>query len=273
MEHHPWDGKWCPSCRRRDCLDFTEAKRLLDPGYFPTPCFCQLCDRKFLGENFCAYHLQRRSRNISPICDTYKLCPECYCTYEVKNAGKSRRPKQHKCGWGECPVYKKHFHIASHQCYIQATSDEEDESKEKRVPRDEVGTRPFREPNPDDYEAMMNVESIQTPILLCAETDKGEETMSFYGPDCTKRFFEGLEELAVDIDGDDREVIVIFHNLKDYDGLFLFFFFHCYTHHRKVKNLINIGPRYCPSSLTGYPSRILSVSCPLCWPTFRPPLD
>ena len=65
--------------------------------------------------------------------------------------------------------------------------------------------------------------------------------MSFYGPDCTERFFEWLEELAVDIDGDDREVIVIFHNLKGYDGLFLLQ--HCYSHHREVANPITIGAK------------------------------
>lgn len=163
MEHHPCDGKWCPSCRRRECPDFTEAKRLLDPGYFLTPCFGQLCYRKFLEENCYAYHLQRRSRNISPICDTYKRCPECCCTYEVKNAGKSGRPKQHKFGWGECPVCKKQVHIASHQCYIQTISDEEDERKEPSP--DDPDTRVHVEREPPlqvyaDYEATTNAEGI-----------------------------------------------------------------------------------------------------------------
>lgn len=280
MDHHPCNGKWCSSCRRRDCPDFTEAKRLLDPGNFPTPSsFCPLCHRTFFGENCYTYHLQRRSRNISSICDNYKRCPECCCTYEVKNAGKSGRPKQHKCGWGECPVCKKQVHIASHQCYIQTISDEEDERKEKRVLRDEVGTRPFREPDPDDpdnrvhverepplqvyadYEATTNAEGIQTPILLCAETDEDEETMFFYGPDCTERFFEWLEEQAVDIDGDDREAIVIFHNLKGYDGLFLLE--HCYSHHREVENPITVGTK-----ILSFKSDRLTFKDSLCFLSF-----
>jgi len=33
--------------------------------------------------------------------------------------------------------------------------------------------------------------------------------------------FEHLESLAVDEDGDDRNIIVIFDNLKGYDGMFI----------------------------------------------------
>ena len=53
-----------------------------------------------------------------------------------------------------------------------------------------------------DYEATTDAEGNQTPILLCAETDKEDETVSFYGSDCTSDSFVWLEELAVDQDGD-----------------------------------------------------------------------
>ena len=99
-EHHPCDGKWCPSCHRKDCPDFTEAKQPLGPGKFLSPSsLCHLCHRSFFGEDCYSYHLHRRSKNIPSICLTYKKCPDCFKTYEVENAGKSRsRPKQHKCG-------------------------------------------------------------------------------------------------------------------------------------------------------------------------------
>lgn len=49
--NHSCDGKWCPSCHQKDCLDFTEAKRPLGPSKFPTPTsLCQLCYRKFFGD-------------------------------------------------------------------------------------------------------------------------------------------------------------------------------------------------------------------------------
>ena len=111
----------------------------------------------------------------------------------------------------------------------------------------EVGTRPFEEPerdNPDTrilverepplqvycyYEAITDAEGNQTPILLCAETDEEDETVSFYGPDYTTPFFDWLEELALDQDRDDQNVIVLFHNLKGYDGMFILQ--HCYATH------------------------------------------
>ena len=92
-----------------------------------------------------------------------------------------------------------------------------------------------------DYEAVTDAKGNQTPILLCAETDEDDETVSFYGPDCTSHFFDWLEELAVDQDGDDRDVIDLFHNLKGYDGMFLLQ--HCYKVHREVKDQITVGTK------------------------------
>ena len=134
-----------------------------------------------------------------------------------------------------------------------------DDPKTKRLSRDEVGTRPFTESTPDDpdtrviverepplqvycdYEAITDAEGNQTPILLCAETDEDDETVTFYGPDGTFRFFDWLEELAVDQDGDDRPVIAIFHNLKGYDGMF--FLQYCYRTHREVEDQITVGTK------------------------------
>ena len=129
----------------------------------------------------------------------------------------------------------------------------------KRMSRNEVGTRPFTEPEPDDpdtrvfverepalqvycdYKAVTDVEGNQTPILLFAETDEDNEMVSFYGPDCTSRFFDWLEELALDQVGDDRHVIAIFHNLKGYDGMFLLQ--HCYATHQEVTDQITVGTK------------------------------
>ena len=150
-ENHPCDGKWCPSCHRQDCPDFTEAKQPLGPDQFPSSSsLCRLCRRSFFGEDSYSYHLHRRGKNIPSICLTYKKCLECSKTYEVENAAKSRsKPKQHKCGWGECPICE-HVHVASQQCYIQTIPEAEDDPKMKRVSRDEVRTRHFEEPDPED---------------------------------------------------------------------------------------------------------------------------
>jgi len=146
-----------------------------------------------------------------------------------------------------------------HQCYIQRIPEVEDDPKMKHVPRNEVGTRPYTEPDPGDpdtrvmedrepplqvycdYEAFTDDEGNQTPILLCLEDDESDFTAFFYGPDCTADMFQHLESLAVDVDGDDRNVIVILHNLKGYDGIFILQ--HCYDTHREVTDQVTVGTK------------------------------
>ena len=48
-----------------------------------------------------------------------------------------------------------------------------------------------------------------------------------------------MEALAVDQDGDDRNVIVLFHNLKGYDGMFLLQYM--YAQNRAVERLVTVG--------------------------------
>ena len=127
------------------------------------------------------------------------------------------------------------------------------------MPRDEVKGLPFEEPEPGDpdtrvlvdrdpplqvycdYEAITDAEGNQTPILLCLEDDEEDQFCSFYGPTCTADMFDHLESIAVDVDGDDRDVIVIFHNLKGYDGMFILQ--HCYATHREVTDQITVGTK------------------------------
>ena len=262
LRHHPCNGKWCPAFKREDCPDFIEAKRPLARCRSPTPTsHCPLCHRKFFGGQCYHYHLQPRSPHIKSICDSYKKCPQCCHVYEPDpRIRRSRnRSSDHLCGWGECHICEKKVHLATHQCYIQRLPEDVDEPKKKRVSRDEVGTHPFTEPEPDDpdtrvfverepplqvycdYEAIADAEGNQTPILLCAETDEDDEMMTFYGQDCTPRFLDWLEELAVDQDGDDRPIIAIFHNLKGYDGMFILQ--HCYATHREVEDQITVGTK------------------------------
>jgi len=92
-----------------------------------------------------------------------------------------------------------------------------------------------------DFEATTDAEGNQRPILICFETDESDDTVVCDEPDCTAEMFDKLDALAVDQDGDDRQVIVIFHNLKGYDGMFLLQ--HCYAAHREVKAQITVGTK------------------------------
>ena len=90
-----------------------------------------------------------------------------------------------------------------------------------------------------DYKATTDAEGNQTPIHVWAKTDVRDETVSFYGSDCTSHFFEWFEELAVDRDGDDWNVIIIFHNSKGYDGMFILHY--CYVTNWEVTAQITVG--------------------------------
>ena len=143
-KNHLCLSKWCPSCKRKDCPDFMEAK-----------------GRKFFGDRCYNYHLQRRSLKIKSICDTYKKCPDCCHVYELdKNVrpGRNNRRPEHVCGWGECHICEKKVKLDTHQCYIQRIPEAEDDPKTKRVSRNEVGTRPFTEPDPGDPDTRVIVD-------------------------------------------------------------------------------------------------------------------
>ena len=81
-------------------------------------------------------------------------------------------------------------------------------------------------------------EGNQTPILLCLEHDEIDDTHFFYGLNCTTDIFQHLESLAVDVDEDDRNVMVIFHNLRGYDEMFILQ--HCYSTHREITDQITV---------------------------------
>lgn len=229
MAHHSCNGKWCKSCRRDNCSDFLTKKQTAGPGVFPTPTVkCQGCHREFFGQTCYENHILRTNNNKTPsVCDTYKTCPECRHTYTRQNPTKSDRPKiSHRCGWGTCHNCLKEVQLSTHQCYIQPLPGSEDEPKFKKVELEHVSGRDFipddteeayvwveREPPLQvyaDYEALTDAEGNQTPIMICLEDDESDNTHVFYGPHCTAAMFDHLEEIAVDQDGYDRDVIVIF---------------------------------------------------------------
>ena len=72
-----------------------------------------------------------------------------------------------------------------------------------------------------DFEAITDEEGVQTPILLCLEDDESEDTLSFYGKSCVASMFEHLDSLTIDEYGNERRVIMVFHNFKGYNGMFV----------------------------------------------------
>ena len=72
-----------------------------------------------------------------------------------------------------------------------------------------------------DYEAMQSADGEHRPIMVCCETDQENHTHLFYGERFSKDFLEFLDQLAINEDKFERPVIVMFHNLKGYDGMFI----------------------------------------------------
>ena len=255
LAHHPCDGRRCKSCYSRDCEEYLALKRQLNQRRYPQPTVkCDLCNRWFMGPTCFARHLSRVNGKQS-LCQTWKKCRECCKLYKVKYTEKGQ-PKgpRHKCGWTECSVCDQRANIEMHQCFIQVIPESDDHPRVKKVPENSVGCRATVgeaengfvdvEKQPPlmvyaDYEAMTDAEGIQTPILIGYETAESDTCHCHYGRDCTERFVQDMENLAVDVDGDDRNVIIIFHNLKGYDGMFLLQYM--YAHHREVERLVTVG--------------------------------
>ena len=256
--NHPCKGKWCPSCESKKCQDFLTQKAELTQGKYPKPSEpCGSCNRLFFGDECHARHLQATKSKRS-LCDTKKKCLACQKVYDYLSPDKSNnKKKKHKCGWGECPFCEQNVDLTSHQCYIQPVDPEDDEPKYKKIPLNEVDGRTIvaldeeanmawvEKPKPlfvyADYEATCDEDGLQKPILICAEPDDQDDTVSFYGSDCTEPFMDYLEELTVDEHGDERKVICIFHNFKGYDGMFVLQYL--YEKHMTVEQQICIGTK------------------------------
>ena len=72
-----------------------------------------------------------------------------------------------------------------------------------------------------DYEAMISEDATHLPICVCAQTSENNTSYTFYGDDCSKQFLEFLTNLTEDQYKEPHEVICIFHNLKEYDSIFI----------------------------------------------------
>ena len=258
---HPCKGKWCWACEWNDCKGFKEAKASSLPGQFPKPHkVCASCNRLFFGQPCYDSHKIGTKQN-KPLCDLKKKCLQCRSVYEAATLEKNPkgvRPKnkyKHKCGWGECPICLQQVEQNKHQCFIQPIDPNEDEPQLKKVKESEIGNRKayvgqdgslWVEKSPPlfvyaDYEAVTNDSGVQSPILVCCESEDGHEPPPFYGTSCTEDFFDYLDGLKVDEYNDERRVIVIFHNFKGYDAMFVLQYL--YANCREVSAQICIGTK------------------------------
>ena len=257
IAHHPCDGRRCEGCHELDCPDWLAEKERAGVGRFVHPVVtCSTCHRSFFGRGCFSCHKSSPEGKKSQ-CQRLKKCPDCCKGYMVEfNSKGNRTTPPHRCGHAVCDHCEKVVELASHQCFIQKIKKSEDDPKTKRVPTNEVRDRtPMGPPKKGmveverqpplfvfaDFESTTSSEGYQEAIMVGYETSESDECCTIYGDDVAARFVSEMEQLAVDEDGDDRNVIVMFHNLKGYDGMLLLRYL--YAQHREVTGMVTIGAK------------------------------
>ena len=113
-----------------------------------------------------------------------------------------------------------------------------------------------------DYEAVTDTDGVQTPIMVCAEDAETDDSKVMYSNFCSKEFLNYLDDLTVTEDGEERDVIVVFHNFKGYDAMFILQ--QLFKEHRSVTNQINVGSKVL--SLTSGKLKFIDSLCFLPFP-------
>ena len=222
--HHACQGRRCSACARFDCPDYVSGSEPTD--------YCSHCHTKFFGIDCKNHHF------TSNMCATHQTCRNCFAQYMVIKG------KRHKCGFAKCTSCKKYVQINNHKCYIQQVMQEEGEETEERT--EEGGGCMVAPPPPlfvyADIEAFQNAEGIFIANLLCYSSSDEDTVHVLDGEDCVLTFLQQLDDLT-EVPGKEqqRQVIVVFHNLKSFDGVFLIH--ELYDQQRSVENQITVGAK------------------------------
>ena len=202
--NHICQGRRCSACGRFNCEDYVRGTR-------PTE-YCNLCNCKFYGA-YC-----KRHHVVTKQCQSVKTCFKCQAQYTVVPN------RRHKCGVAKCPVCNNLVNINDHRCFIQPVKEKEEEEETEQT--EEGGGCMVAPPPPlfvyTDFEAMQDHEGVFVANLLCYSSSEEEEIHVLHGEDCTLQFLEELDELADVPDSDrEREIIIVFHNFKAFDSVFI----------------------------------------------------
>jgi len=225
-KNHSCRGCVCKACHVKDCPD----KHPLKPTH---P--CPDCGGLFYGSTCFQAHKQKKGKRQISLCEQWHICPNCCAEYNTK--------KPHKCGIGKCRnCGVENVELETHKCFIQR---DESLCDGKRLGEEEIQLDPAEEleealaegkPLPTlfvyaDIEAMTVAEGDSRrfiPNLLCYQTSEEKQIHSIWGQNICLQFIERLNEMAevhYEKDGKKkkrkRPIIILFHNLKGYDGLFI----------------------------------------------------
>ena len=219
--NHTCQGRRCRACGRFDCPDYVCGTR-------PTE-YCSLCHRNFYGSHCKRYH------EVSKQCQSVKTCLKCQAQYTVVPN------RRHQCGHAKCPVCQEWVPIQDHKCYIQPVVEHEEPE-----PTEEGGGSMVAPPPPlfvyADFEAMQNAEGVFVANLLCYSSSEEATIHVLDGEDCALQFLRDLDDLTDIPDSEgEREILVVFHNLKGFDGMFILH--ELYQQQREVADQLTVGAK------------------------------
>ena len=224
--NHPCEGTTCRACNRNQptpCPDYNMYQK-------PTT-VCNQCHLPFYGAQCLAFHLRSKT------CGKKRKCLDCRAVYIVD------RKHPHRCGWEEC--YSCHYDvpIATHKCTIQPPSDPPPPQQ-----RDASGaTTSETVPPPKlvyaDIECLLTADRGFVPNLLCYRGEWESDITVLRGEECVDFFIAHLDDHShpPTENVEEQPLIILFHNLKGFDGIFLLNAL--YKAGRRVTDQLTIGAK------------------------------
>ena len=92
------------------------------------------------------------------------------------------------------------------------------------------------------FEAMQNAEGVFVANLLCYSSSEESTIHVLDGEDCALQFLHDLDDLTEVPDRDqEREILVVFHNLTGFDGIFILH--ELYQQQREVADQLTVGAK------------------------------
>ena len=230
---HSCEGRTCRACNR------THPQPCPDYDRFSTPCLpCNKCYFKFYGQNCLSYH------QASKECGKYRKCLTCFAGYKVD------KKQPHRCYTEECYSCSLTVNITEHKCFIQPPF--EPPPPQQRNANGESTANEVPDPIMiyADIECMLTEERGFVPNLLCyivegdsdITTIKSEDCLD--GENCVDRFISHLDDRAHPADDntiEEQPLIILFHNLKGFDGIFILN--SLYKAMRTVEEQLTIGAK------------------------------
>ena len=232
--HHSCMGHYyCSSCQRTrsrkdkgGCPDFTPGKK--------RTIHCKDCQRDFYGPDCYKDHKTKKGKKKVTLCQKLKKCLHCCKDYTMN------RKQPHKCYHDTCRHCHEFVEIYNHKRYIQRVEDEssedvDDDDEEKNLPPLMVSSdiECLIEPTQEGKKVF-----ITDLIRYASEEDSPNLSHAFSGDTCIQQFIDALNQLTV-VKDKQRDLLVIFHNLKGFDSNFIIE--ELYRQGIKVENQLTIG--------------------------------